>query len=200
MTRALVAADYKCTRLIGFSQTNQWWDDFRNYIANPSAWELLWGGGASIDTWADPNAVEWTNTVFNLVGQPPDRAVLNVSGVYVSDVTYWRTQILAAIQNIKDKYSSVRMILLQSNVTGPNGTQCVAPDGDPAAVDGQVRCTWTNRYIRSAIASVSRGNVREGGYYAVSSCAAFADYIGHLNSGYTLETGQGYASYYNANL
>lgn len=199
VTRSLIPADYQCTRLLGFSQTNQWWPNLRAALADGGAkWELLWASGASIDHFADTADPVWSGTVQNAVGVPPDRVILNVSGDYISDVTYWVTQITAAIANIRTKYPTVRMIILQSNVAGPGATICPSADGN--AVDGAVRTTWTNRYIRSAISAVSRGNVRGGSWWPASDCAAFDDYIGHLNSGYTAEVGAGHAAYYNANL
>lgn len=203
MTRSLVITDYKCTRLLGFSQTNQWWADFRTFINNPSAWELQWASGASIDHFADPADAVWSAAVLDAVGLPVDRVVLNVSGDYISDVSYWVTQIGLSVDNIRAKFPAVRMILLQANVAGPGGALCQNADSisNPSAVDDTVRTCWTNRYIRSAIASVSRGNVRGGAWVDANNCATdFDDYIGHLNSGIITAVGQKAADYYDVNL
>ena len=204
MTRSLVPTDYKCTRLLGFSQTNQWWQALRANLTNPGAWELLWSSGASIEHFADANDAVWTNSVLDAVGLPVDRAVLNVSGDYISDVSYWVTQINLAIANIRSKYTNVRMILLQANVAGPGGALCQNADSiaNANAVDDTIRCCWTNRYIRSAITAVSRGNVRGGAWCDALDCAAdFEDYIGHLTgSGVIDYVGATAGAYYNAHL
>lgn len=92
-------SDYARTRVIGFSVTHSFWPAFYAAIPNPSAWELLWYSGGSVDLWADPNMPGWTyngpdfaNTgglINPTDGQTNpstgaaavDRVVLNISGL-----------------------------------------------------------------------------------------------------------------------
>jgi hypothetical protein len=53
MTAALQPSDFLRTRVLGFSVTHSIWAAFYAAIPNPSAWELLWYSGGSIDVWAD---------------------------------------------------------------------------------------------------------------------------------------------------
>lgn len=68
MTRALVSTDYQHTRVLGFSVTLSMWSSFYAAISNPSAWELLWYSGGSIDIWADPNSHAWTSRTLDNSG------------------------------------------------------------------------------------------------------------------------------------
>lgn len=107
MTRELQPSDYQHTRVLGFSVTRSIWSGFYAAIPNPSAWELLWYSGGSVDVWADPNSHAWTSRDMGgafLVPSDPggqgglingisdtqdptvgtsaiDRVVLNVSGL-----------------------------------------------------------------------------------------------------------------------
>lgn len=108
MTRPLQPSDYQHTRVLGFSVTRSMWDAFYAAIPNPSAWELLWYSGGSIDIWADSNSHAWTartldNSGFLVPSDPGgqgglingisdsqdptvgtnliDRVILNVSGL-----------------------------------------------------------------------------------------------------------------------
>ncbi len=101
MTRQLQPTDYLRTRVLGISVTFEAWPAFYAAISNPSAWELLWYSGGSLDCWADTNSPAWTangnslNTatqggLINGVGgdtnpvtnaSAVDRVILNVSGL-----------------------------------------------------------------------------------------------------------------------
>lgn len=146
-----------------------------------------------------------------------DRVILCVSGVSISlhspggftqVVSEWGGYIDTAIANVRAKYPNVRMIILQPGVGGPSGgaTQCVAStttDGDPsgfALPSNVVRSAYTSPYIRAAVNSRQKGNVRVGFAYNVSACSGFRDWSGHMNPGeYTL-FGQAMGDWYNANV
>ncbi len=106
------AATYNCTQIIGFSQTYQWFyggtPNFKD-VVGPN-WQLLWQGGAGIDSWADPNYVGWSASAEQLCPQlssTPDRVLLNVTGPYRSDLTLWKSDITGTINNTEAKYPSV---------------------------------------------------------------------------------------------
>src|SRR5258708_30441836 len=83
-------APITCTEVIGFSQTDQWYEGgFIQSVANPGNWQLRWYSGGSVDLWADPNSAAWSSS--SRVGQcsqnsgAPDRIVFQVSGEYTPD-------------------------------------------------------------------------------------------------------------------
>src|SRR5438445_13676726 len=46
-------AAYTCTEVIGFSETDQWYEGgFISNVPNPGNWQLRWFSGGSIDQWA----------------------------------------------------------------------------------------------------------------------------------------------------
>lgn len=234
MTRELRPTDYQRTRMIGFSVTHSWWDEFYASISNPSAWELRWYSGGSVDEWANSNSPAWTysgdpvNTggLINPVGGSDneaavDRVIFNVSGLtpalhpdggYSSNTAEWKFYIGFTLTNIRDRHPNVRMILLQPNIAGPafgtcptNGTlDTGGPHGDYptgwSAPYQVIRCTYTQPYIASACASLSRGNVRMGYAPAAPACADFRDWAGHLQTSAESAYGVACAAYYDAHL
>src|ERR1700730_4135136 len=53
-------ASSTCTEIIGFSQTEGWYDGgFSASVPNPGNWQLRWYSGGSVDFWADPNFAGW---------------------------------------------------------------------------------------------------------------------------------------------
>ncbi len=167
-----------CTQIVGFSQTMQWYfAGFRNTVGN--SWELRWVGGGSIGNWADPNYVGWTDDSNQADGcaqnaSAPDRALLNISDDFHTDVSYWVQQTNAAMTNLRQKYPSVRTIILQPVVGGPNGSQCT--------FNGSVvRASFNFPYINQAIAQMNNGStVVTGAAPTVRTCSDYADNIGHL--------------------
>jgi hypothetical protein len=228
MTAALIPTDYVSTRLIGFSVTNSWWTAFRAAIPNPSAWELLWYSGGSVDVWANPDHVAWAGSsgasgaLLNpttLRSGDPDRVVFNVSGLtaalhppggYSNNVEEWRGYIASVIANIRSKYPNVRMIILQPNIAGPSFGTCPtqSTDSNAAGYDSGgfsvpslvVRCTYTQPAIQSAIMALTRANVRGGYIPQASACSDFRDSDGHIITAFESTMGTAIANYYASNL
>lgn len=120
---------------------------------------------------------------------------------YSSNVAIWKAYIDAAVANARSKYPNVRMVLLQPNIAGPSGAIC--SDGTSNNADSiafGIRCTYTTRYIRSAIAASTRGNVRGGFGAFASACADFTDWSGHIGTTPQTTVGQAMATYYASNL
>jgi hypothetical protein len=168
-----------CTQIVGFSQTMQWYfAGFQSSVGNPRNWELRWVGGGSIGNWADPNYEGWVNDNNQVDGcaqssSTPDRALLNISDDFHSDISYWVTQTTAAMNNLRNKYPSVRTIILQPVVGGPGGSQCT--------FNGSVvRASYNFPYINQAIAQMASSTVVAGFAPTVRSCADYADDLGHL--------------------
>lgn len=111
----------------------------------------------------------------------------------------WLAPLNATIANIRAKYPSVRMIILEPNLAGVGFATCADSTNSDSIAHG-VRCTYTSPYVQSAIASVCLGNVREGLVHAVDNCNFFSDSIGHLTSAAQTTIGNAVASYYANNL
>ena len=172
-------ASSTCTQIVGFSQTMQWYfAGFQSATGAPDRWELRWVGGGSIGNWADPNYEGWSNDSNQVDGcaqnsSAPDQALLNISGEFNNDPNYWVQQTQSAMTNLRNKYPSVRTIILQPVVGGPNGSQC--------AFNGNVvRATYNFPYINTAISRMVGGTVVAGIAPTVRSCDDYADDIGHL--------------------
>jgi len=180
-----------CTIVLGFSQTNQWFTGgFEQYVPS-SEWEMQYQSGASIDHFVDPNDPVWTSTIVSSCGTPT-RALLNVSGDYSSDVQSWADRSSTAVTNIRSKYPTVGDIYLQPVVGGPNYTQCT--------IGGNiVRASYNAPYIATAIDTLVTSTVKAGPHPTVTSCAHFADDIGHLSSAPVFDyVARDIANFYNA--
>jgi hypothetical protein len=169
-----------CMEVIGFSQTQQWYfggppgfDQFLSQMP-PRGTQLRWQGGAAIDSWADPSF--WPDLVNSCASgsSSPDRVVLNISGGYSSDVSWWHDQIRLAVTNVRNHYPAVRTIYLQPVVGGPNHAICPPLPG--------VRASYNEPYIGQAIDRLqSEGVGVWGANPLVRTCADYADYDpGHL--------------------
>ncbi len=174
--------EFKCTMVIGFSQTRQWFSDVTDFeeVVGNDKWELLWQKGAAIDRWADPNFSGWNKSIDSPCGEnpnSPDRILLTISGSTNSDPTWWANEIRAAITVIRDKYPSVRQIILQPVIGGPDDGECF--------FNGQkVRASVNHPVIDQAISMVVGGDVVAGMSPEVISCDDFRDAKGHIKSQY----------------
>ncbi len=62
----LETGPFSCTRVVGFSQTEQWFTGGGfEPVAGDAEWELLWEPGSTIEKWADPDFVGWSNPVVS---------------------------------------------------------------------------------------------------------------------------------------
>lgn len=179
---------YTCTEVIGFSETRQWYEGgFISVVPNPGDFQLRWYSGGSIDQWAAGNSfIGWqpANLISHCVNgsAAPDRIILNVSGQYNTDITFWSIQTQLAINYIKNVYDpGVSVIVLQPVVGGPSGSMC------PATDVGWVRATYNFPFIEAGFQSLFTTTVQQGAYPEVRSCDDYADSTGHLANA-TVET------------
>jgi hypothetical protein len=172
-----------CTRVVGFSQTRNWYADaaptFESIVPN-AEWELLYHSGGGTDEWANPSYRAWGSTPYSRCGSSPTRALLTISDdTYLPDVAAWRTKIEAFLATARVKMPTVAEFVLQPVVGGPaDGTCTVSVRGVPTVV----RATVNHPYIDRAIALVDLAydDVVAGASPSVSSCAMYRDSIGHL--------------------
>lgn len=200
-----IGQDYDCTMVIGFSQCGRipdgWYvagtdsvSDFEQAVNNDN-WELLWGRGAGVDKWKNPDYDGWSNTIISpclINSNSPDRVLLSVSGPHGTDITKWVNDIDSTIHIIRIKYPSVKEIILQPVVGGPSHQTCFI------GIDS-VRASWQHAYIDSAIAIVAANDteVSAGCSPEVQTCSDYIDGKGHLDSIAAAIIGTNIAACYN---
>jgi hypothetical protein len=193
---------FACTQIIGFSQTAQWYRDWEwsqdesstvypgfQAIVDNDRWQLKWAPGAGVEEWSDPNFLPWSRGIEVLIApcvhspDKPDRVVLTISGDLgnvVNDPQVWADEIDRAITTITMKIDSVRQVLLQPVVGGPNDGVCT--------IDNQtVRASVNHPFIDQAIDLVVIDHsadvaVAAGFSPTVADCSGFADPLGHLEN------------------
>ena len=186
-TGAAPPLEFECTLVIGFSQTESWFDDVEALV-DETKWQRLTTGGAGINTWSDPDHGNWNTPIGSdcAAGRASvDRVILTVSiGAYEDDVDVWVSHVTDAVDNIRDRYPASQQIALQAVVGPPVGGVC--PPG--ATGQAQVRASFNHPYIVEALAAVADADpddeVVVGMEPRVSSCDDYSDGTGHLtNSG-----------------
>jgi hypothetical protein len=193
-SRTLPTPAFRCTQVIGYSQVLQW---FRQSMAFESAagtgrWQLLWRLGGGVDHWRDPDYEGWHVPVVSPCAQgsdSPDRVLLSVSGSYGSDVSAWEEAIQATIANIRHRYASVRQIILQPVVGGPQHETC-------RVGRSPVRASWQQEYIDQAISRIVGGQVVRGLSPVVQTCGDYRDRVGHLTDAGAAAVGRAIGAYY----
>jgi hypothetical protein len=207
------ASGFNCTEVLGFSQTNNWFTEGGNFepTVGDANWQESWYSGGSIDLWAgSPNGAPWYAALLSACASgstAPDRVIVNASGAYNTDPQWWANQMNSVVQYLVSntanprQWSSVRQIVLQSVVGGPNGQQCSTTDTQPAVQFGINRASYNFPYINRGIDLVVAnypGLVVHGIAPTVDSCADYADGVGHLSPGaktyLSTRIGQYYAS------
>jgi len=194
----LLAQEFACTHVIGFSQTRGWFSDtdtFENIVIDGN-WQLIWQGGAGVDQWRNPNYGGWNQNIISSCTQnsnAPDRILLTISGPYGADEGAWAEAIQETIDNIRIKYPSVQEILLQPVVGGANHEDCFLNG------TALIRASWQHKHIDNAIATLVGGDVLQGFSPEVNDCSDYVDQAGHLTTiGYE-NAATNIGSYYSEN-
>jgi hypothetical protein len=189
----LFASDpISCTRVVGFSQTEQWFTGGGfEPVAGDAGWELLWEPGATIEKWAAPDFVGWSNPIVSACTDgSPDRLVLTVTGAE-RPVARWVEDITAAVATAKVKYPGAA-IVLQPIVGGPDEQLC------PGVRRDSVRASVNHPIIDQAIGMVVAevAGVATGASPEVRSCADYRDDLGHLTDAAVGPIGEEIAEFY----
>ena len=185
------ALPFACSQVIGFSQTNQWFTgasstDLAGFqtIVDNDRWQLLFNGGAGVEKWSDPNYPGWDRPLQAPCvdsAEKPDRVILTISGNLgdlMSDPQIWADEIDRAITIITLKYDSVRQVLLQPVVGGPNDSVCTFNNQEIRAsvnhpvIDQAIERVVTNHSVDVAVAA--------GFSPTVAVCSDYRDTLGHL--------------------
>lgn len=163
---------FACTRIVGFSQTRQWFDAGFQSLAGDGAWEIYQAHG-SIDQWASPSFAGWSSAIISpCQAGPPDRLLITVTG---STRTDWPSQITAAVTTARTKVPTAVAFWLQPVVGGPGHALCYY-QGAP------IRATINHPAIDAAIAGLVGGDIAAGASPEVAQCAHYSDRTGHLTS------------------
>jgi len=162
-----------CTRVMGFSVTNNWYKrgNFETLV-DGSAFELLWQSGADLRYWSDPGAGGWSNAVYSPCGTP-SRVILQVA--YKKYATTSDPVIASALAtvlaNIADKWGVTDVELIPI-VGGP---------GDAACYSGGVVVDSTLMHPRM-VTLIGASGLPAGPDLLASACSMFRDDRGHLTS------------------
>jgi hypothetical protein len=178
MSSAVVRAqEFTCTEFIGYSQTMQWYFGGAQAELGRGRSQLRWQGGATIDNWAEPGFAGWSpGSRVNGCSQGedrPDRVVMDITGEFHDDVSWWVGEINTVLNIIRNRYPSAAQIVLQPVVGGPNGSRCQIGGSD-------VRASFNHPFVWEAINRVAGGTVVAGVKPTVRSCGDYADTLGHL--------------------
>jgi hypothetical protein len=168
-----------CTRVIGGSQTSNWYSNggFEALVVN-AEWERQSRGGQSIDTWA-VDGTGWFTSVLSACTPKvtlPTRLVIHVlPGHTDASVPTVSAQIAAAISAVATKVPSVTNIILIPPVHGVGCDHVTLSRVQPATIE--------------AINQNLSPTVSAGPAVVVPDCAYFSDNAGHLTG-----TGAAYAA------
>jgi len=140
-------SDFTCTQVIGAMITGEWFsggnfeDKLEALGGDPEAWEIKNEHYGTIEKWVDPSDgpaandhVYWGHAVGSACAagsNNPDRVIFTAISWELVTEQEWTTALQAVVQNIKDKYSSVRWIELTSQMRCPGNMMC-----NPNAVQG----------------------------------------------------------------
>jgi len=232
-----LSSNFACTMVIGYSQVGisptfisgygEGWYVAPNYTLNfekivgNDTWQLLWDSGHGVDQWQNPNAEGWSkwrnrehpffDSACTVNSATPDRIIFSISAGYGSDEDAWRRNIEAAITTIIGQIPSVKQLVLQPVVGGPNHETCPCTPQMENTITGcsygpNVRASWQHTHIDNAIAillqDVRSGAINPGreiisGYSPeVRSCNDYLDGIGHLTTDGADAVGKSIGQYY----
>jgi len=174
----VTTAEFRCTQVIGFSQTKQWFvgaGDFERAVGD-DRWQLLWKSGAGVERWADAGFPGWQEPLSSPCAESsnsPDRVVLTISGGARPIPERWAGPIRDAVEVVRQKLPGVELIVLQPVVGGPDHAICQHGDRD-------VRASINHPVIDEAIARVVGTDVVVGASPEVTVCSDYRDRLGHL--------------------
>jgi len=198
---AAQTTDYTCTRIIGYSETQNWFDVFMTNVKDPAQWELVWVSGGAARYWADPNYVGWTTAPTSPCSQnadAPDRVVMDITrDEYQTDPAVFQTDIQNVIATIRQKLPSAQTIVLEPAVGGPASGWC--PQSATGSQNDTVRASFNHSGINEAIDRVLNGatGVARGPDPALSDCSGYGDLTGHLTTGGAAAVGATLATWFN---
>jgi hypothetical protein len=186
---------FMCTQIIGYSTTSTGFPSAEAEL-DSRRWQLLFQHGGALVRWANPDYDGWTRPLVSPCvdsSERPDRIVLDLGpDSYTTDVSALVADIRISIETVRNKYPSVRQIVLQPEHGGPNHAGC----SWPGATQEMVRATYSHTAFDAAIAVVVGGVVVHGADPLVGYCSDFADRVGHLTPSGAAELGERVGRFY----
>lgn len=193
-------AAYRCTEVIGYSQTRNWWGAAATpwFEGSPgidgSRWQLRWHNGAVLEKWADPAYEGWnlgapaTHLDSPCSDATVERVVLNLGSELLDELSPaedWAAAIDATVDTVRSKFPALRTIVLQPIVGGTAAALCNTQASRSHPVQ-----------VQAAALAADGAQVIAGPDLQVTSCLAFADALGHLTHEGSRRTGPKVAACY----
>lgn len=195
-----------CVEVIGFSQTLQMFNEGNSGLEvaldRAESIQLFAAGGLTLSTWAkDGRAYSFasTSSECSVGSEAPETGVFFVSGNFEDDVAAWVDGIEDAIEGLLRNKPSLKVIVLESVIGGPDGGVCPVeeitevfegPEAEGCGGDGfgeLVRASEQFPYISQAIAEVVNAGpvagvaIRAGVFPTLVSCSEYCDSKGHIH-------------------
>ena len=171
-----------CTMFVGYSQTFQWYRASFESVVPDERFELLWGGGRAIRSWADPDTWANANLESACATEDPDRIVIDV-GVGtdgLGDVGWYASLIRDAVATARELYPGAQ-IGLQPIVGGPGYRPCPIEDRlGTSAVNASVAAPAVAEAIDDVVAEDP--TLFRGPNPQLASCDMYRDALGHLTT------------------
>lgn len=196
---------FTCTLFLGYSQTNNWFDEAEGVMGSAN-FEMMYINGGAAYKWGDAGYDGWRVGKASPCAQnaqSPDRVVMDIThnqylkpeNVGSDPVGFMEGVIRKTVSMIKSKYPSARVIVLQPVVGGPNHTTC--ENANKNTESNTVRASFNHPTIHQAIDRVVNSSDIVRGYDSqVTACSDYEDTTGHLNGTGQRNVGQRIGSFY----
>jgi hypothetical protein len=167
------AAQFECSRVYGYSVTNQWFP-----YADATDWEDSAIGGHTIEAWADPTNQGWLQDPESPCARRAsrDRVILQVAISQPHTDAEVLAFLRSAISNVRHYVPSVAQVALMPVNGGPNGEPCLGKSGRT------VWATAIHAQMVGVIDQIVGDDVVFAGDFPVASCSMFEDGRGHLTT------------------
>lgn len=169
-----------CTRIVGMSQTRQWYLASFETVAPDDHFELYWTGGAAISSWARPGAWESGTLESPCATGAPTRVIIDV-GVgdeILDDEELYTSYIRTAVEMARTRFPGAE-IGLQPLVGGPGYRTCsIVYHGVTYDVHASVAAPQVAAVIDELIAQDP--TIFRGPDPQLASCDMYRDPLGHL--------------------
>jgi hypothetical protein len=171
-----------CTRIVGYSQTRQWYLASFESVVPDERFELFWMGGAAIRAWAGAAAWDSGTLESACATGPPTRLVIDVGvgGENLGDVEAYASFIRDAVAMARARFPGVQ-IGLQPLVGGPRYAPCtIVHRGALEPVNASVAAPAVAQAIDLVVEEDPA--IFRGPNPMLASCDMYRDALGHLTT------------------
>ena len=168
-------AETECTRIVGYSQTRQWFNRGFESVVDGGSYELFWRSGGSLEGWA--SGANWSAGTLQsaCTTGPPTRVVLDVAvGTEDGTSPLIPGQLLSAVNQARSRFPGA-VVGVQPIVGGPGYAICPYQTG---TVDASVQAP--NLAVRIDAAVANDPALFRGPNPQVPDCSMYRDERGHL--------------------